>query len=236
VAAYLDADSLGEDLVPPYAIGFDPARVGEDTFVLRARAWDAAGNRGESPPQTLFISLPDLEGPSVAITAPADSSEAVVPTLVWIEITATDATGVDTVRLFIDEVQLGDDDTLPYRFIWDTSLHADNAPHQLVARADDLAGNLGSSPPVTVFVYTVPLAAPSLLTPEPDAILTQESPLNLSWADDSFASRFQLQVAGDPDFAQLVVDMETTATSASPGLSGEGWFHWRVRGWRPGSG
>lgn len=233
VAAYLDADSLGEDLTAPYAIAIDPARVAADTFALSARAWDAAGNRGESAPQTLFVLPPD-PGPQVFITAPPDSGEAVPPGLIFIEI-ATDDADVDSVRVFVDGVLLGDDDEPPFRVLWNSQLWADGAAHALTAEGEDIAGLVGPlSPAVTVFVYPRALAAPVLIAPPDDAPFDQGDPVELLWSDDSFASRFQLQVAGSDDFAMPALDIEvadTTLVLSAP-IAGDNF--WRLRGWRPG--
>jgi hypothetical protein len=233
VAAYLDTDSLGEDLTAPYAIAFDPTRVAADTFALSARAWDAAGNRGESAPQTLFVLTPDL-GPQVSITAPADSSEAVSPALIWIEI-ATTATELDSVRVFVDGVLLGDDDEPPFHVLWNSQLWADGAAHALTAEGQDIAGLVGpQSPAVTIFVYPRALAAPILIAPPDDAPCDQGDPVELVWSDDSFASRFQLQVADSDDFGEPALDIavaDTTLVLSAP-IAGDNF--WRLRGWRPG--
>jgi len=98
-----------------------------------------------------FWGLDDLDGtaPSVALTAPADAS--IVSGAVMLAATASDDVGVDHVDFLLDGSLLGSNASAPYTLTWDAA-NASNGAHVLLARAQDLAGNLGSSAPVNVTV------------------------------------------------------------------------------------
>ena len=98
-----------------------------------------------------FWGLDDLDGtaPTVALTAPADTS--IVSGAVTLAATASDDVGVDHVDFLLDGSLLGSDASAPYTFTWDAA-NASNGAHVLLARAQDLAGNVGSSSPVNVTV------------------------------------------------------------------------------------
>ncbi|HVH34946.1 MAG TPA: PHB depolymerase family esterase [Tahibacter sp.] len=98
-----------------------------------------------------FWGLDDLDGtaPTVALTAPADAS--IVSGSVTLAATASDDVGVDHVDFLLDGSLLGSDASAPYTFAWDAT-NASNGAHVLTARAQDLAGNVGSSAPAGVTV------------------------------------------------------------------------------------
>ena len=69
-----------------------------------------------------------------------------------IRVAAFDNRGVVGVLTFIDGVQFGNEDTsAPYIAVWNTAT-ATNGGHVLTATARDAAGNVGTSPEVTVTV------------------------------------------------------------------------------------
>jgi hypothetical protein len=136
VAAYLEADSLGEDLTPPYAIAFNPLRVGADTFALWASAWDAAGNHGEAPWITIITPATEL-----AITQPA--ADAVVSGTVAVLIEALRPELLVEIGLQVDGVGVGTSGQAPLTVSWDTAAWSDGGLHLLQA-----VGHVGEVPVV----------------------------------------------------------------------------------------
>ncbi|QDH70273.1 extracellular catalytic domain type 1 short-chain-length polyhydroxyalkanoate depolymerase [Marilutibacter alkalisoli] len=99
----------------------------------------------------LFWGLDNLDGipPVVALTSPADG--ATVSGLVTLTANASDDIGVDRVEFLVDGNLVGSDSTAPYATTWDAG-SANDGPHVLLARAHDLAGNVGTSAQVNVTV------------------------------------------------------------------------------------
>jgi hypothetical protein len=91
----------------------------------------------------------DSVAPTVALTAPVDG--AAVSGSVALAANAADAVGVDRVEFLLDGALLGADATAPYGLAWNSSTSS-NGAHVLLARAFDLAGNVGTSAQVNVTV------------------------------------------------------------------------------------
>ena len=94
---------------------------------------------------------PDLIGPTVSVTAPANG--ATVTGATTISAKAVDAGGVSRVDLLVDGATVGTDTTFPYSVSWDARAVADGQ-RTISARAIDAAGNQ-STASVTVTVANV---------------------------------------------------------------------------------
>jgi len=92
---------------------------------------------------------PDTTPPTVSITAPA--SGATVGGTTTVSATASDNVGVARVEFYVDGALKATDTTSPYSFAWDTTAYAAGS-HDLVSKAYDAAGNVGTSATVTVTV------------------------------------------------------------------------------------
>jgi len=91
----------------------------------------------------------DTTPPSATVTSPA--AGATVSGTIAVTAGASDDVGVTRVDVLVDGAVAGSDATAPYSVSVDTTRLA-NGSHTLVARAADAAGNLGSSPAITVNV------------------------------------------------------------------------------------
>jgi hypothetical protein len=149
----LDGGNLGtEDTTAPYSISWDTPTTSNGSHTLRAVARDLLGVRFTSEPVTVTVSNgppPDTTAPTVAITTPSDGTT--VSGAITVTASATDAGGVRVVQFLVDGVELGRDTTAPYEAAWDTQTVADGT-HTLQARAQDTAGNIGTSAVATVTV------------------------------------------------------------------------------------
>ncbi len=93
---------------------------------------------------------PDTTAPTVAISSP--TSGTTVSGTVAVTANANDASGVANVALLIDGTVVGSPDTTaPYSFSWNSASVA-NGSHTISARATDTAGNVATSPVITVTV------------------------------------------------------------------------------------
>ena len=134
------------------------------THTLAVDAVDAAGNRSAQGSVTWDTTACDTVAPTVAITAPADTST--VGGSVTVTADAADDVALASVQLRLDGAALGAPLTAPpYSTAWNTALIA-NGQHVLSAVATDSSGNTATSAPVTV---TVANTAPATPTPVPAA-------------------------------------------------------------------
>ncbi|HXH30937.1 MAG TPA: Ig-like domain-containing protein [Bacteriovoracaceae bacterium] len=155
VELYRDGVLLTTDTTLEYAFTWNTTQVANGAHTLYTKAYDAAGNVGVSTTISVSVYNQEYVGPAVAITAPVNGSN-VTGTNTHIEVTATDASGVTTVELYLDGVLLKQNmstttNTL-YTYLWNTTL-VSNGSHTLLAKAYDVYGNVGTSNPVVVNVY-----------------------------------------------------------------------------------
>lgn len=115
---------------------------------------------------------PDTTSPTVSITSPTGGT---VSGSVDITANATDNIGVTRVEFYIDGLLLpnGSDNNFPYLASWDTSLLNNNSSHTIMVKAYDLAGNVGTSPLVSVSINnpTPTLTPTPLPSPSPTSII-----------------------------------------------------------------
>jgi hypothetical protein len=98
------------------------------------------------------VPQPDVTAPSVAITAPENSST--VSGAVTVTVLATDDIGVESVSLYLNGVLFATAGAEPYQFSWDTENYPDGL-YELLAIANDYAGNAGQSGSVSVNLSNV---------------------------------------------------------------------------------
>lgn len=141
VTLSVDGVERGSTSMPPYRIALDTATLSPGPHSLGAAAWDAAGNAASSAAVGVTVEAGDTTAPIVRIDAPLPG--AAVGGIAEVHVSATDATGIHSVLLFLDGELIGSDYRGPaYAFLWDTAASPEGA-HTLTARAFDPAGNVG---------------------------------------------------------------------------------------------
>jgi len=164
VELYINGAVYGVYGSAPYSLAWDTKSKPNGSYLLTAKAYDAAGNLGTSSSLTVHVSnvsstvLSDSIAPVVSITSPAASST--VKGSVTVSASATDNVGVSKVSFFVDGVLKATDTVAPFSYSWDTTL-ASNWAHSLSAKAYDAAGNVGSSSNLAVKVSNVTSTVPS---------------------------------------------------------------------------
>ena len=120
---------------------------------------DMGSRQSSTPPQLVVVTTQttDTQAPTATITSPANG--ATVSGTVQVTANATDDTGVSNVTLLVDGAARGTDTTAPYAVGLDTTTLSEGA-HALRVEARDAAGNLGTSPTVTVSVDNQPEPPP----------------------------------------------------------------------------
>ncbi|HSK03314.1 MAG TPA: Ig-like domain-containing protein [Kofleriaceae bacterium] len=150
VELYANATLIGSDTSAPWGVTWDTTAVASGGYTLSTKAYDAAGNVGTSAGVSVTVDNADATPPTVSITKPRQDARVRGP--ITIEAAATDNIGVTRVELYLDGTTLlGSDTTPPYAIDWNTS-GTTLGTHTLTARAHDAAGNIGTSPAVTITV------------------------------------------------------------------------------------
>jgi len=150
-----DYSLLGSVTAPPYTLPFYVS-VYSGVLHFRARAYDTAGNMGQSALLTVNV-VADSTPPTVAITSPLEGAILGADNNVTID--ATDASGIENLELD-DGTSIVFQGLVPPPYV--VSYHTESlpdGPHTLVARATDGNFNIGVSAPVHVTVDKVPPVA-----------------------------------------------------------------------------
>lgn len=113
------------------------------TTTLNYRSWDAAGNVEATRTITLRV---DTAAPTVAITYPANGSTIKAAQTTITASATDDGSGAKAVDFYADGKRIGTDGTAPFSWGW----KATKGAHKLTATVTDVAGNTGTSAPVTI--------------------------------------------------------------------------------------
>lgn len=95
------------------------------------------------------LRIPEVIPPTTTITSPGAGSH--VAGTVDVITQASDNVGVVNIELYRDNVLVGSSTQSSFTFEWNTTAESDG-PHTLVSKAYDAAGNVGTSPAISVFV------------------------------------------------------------------------------------
>ncbi|MBL9188870.1 MAG: hypothetical protein JNK23_15410 [Opitutaceae bacterium] len=146
VAFYADGELISTDFTAPYSVSWTPALA--KTVTLLAVGTDNHGNARAATRNVTVLAV----APTVAISAPANNSNATIGTPVTVSATATAGVGttVSSVQFFADGVAIGAPDTVaPYTVSWTPTGSGSVA---LTARVADSNGTLVTSAAINVNV------------------------------------------------------------------------------------
>lgn len=143
VELYANNALVASDTTSPYGFSLDSSKY-TGTVTLEARAYDAAGNTGNSAAVSLSVSN-DKQPPTVSILSP--SSGSTVSGTITVSVSAMDNEKVASVTLNIDGKDVAVSYGTSLRFSWNVPrVKGKQSPYSTItARALDAAGNTGSS-------------------------------------------------------------------------------------------
>lgn len=144
----LDGVVQASDSTAPYEWSWNTTASSNGSYALSARAHDAATNSAVSAPISVSVNN-DVTPPAVSIATPAAGST--VSGTVAITASASDASGIAEVEIWVDGALRTSDATSPYGWTWDTTTFA-NGSHSMYAKARDGVGNVATSATITVNV------------------------------------------------------------------------------------
>jgi subtilisin family serine protease len=129
--------------------------------------------------------------PTAAITSPTAGATVAAPLTIAVD--AADDVGVTRVELHVDGALAATDTTAPYAFAWNPGSVGDGS-HALVAKAYDLAGNVGPSPSIPVTVAVAPTA--SITAPASGAVVSGTVAVTAQAFDNTGIARVEFTVDG----------------------------------------
>ena len=196
VEFYVNNVLKSTDTSAPYAYSWDTAAVAAGTYTLMAKAYDAAGNVGQSSSVSVSI-YKDTTVPTVSLTSPANN--ATVSGTVAITANAADNIGVSKVEFYRNGTLLAAGNVAPYSYNWNTTSVA-NGAYSLTAKAFDASNNVATSATVTVTVnnVTADTTAPATSITSPAAGATVSGSVNIaaSASDNVGVSKVEFYVNG----------------------------------------
>jgi hypothetical protein len=136
---YVDDVYIRSDAAAPYNAVWNATGASQGAHVIRARAYDNAGNFADT---TITVNVGDATPPQVTITSPGDG--ATVSGNVVIDASASDDSGIQRVWFYVDNVYLRSDAAAPYNAIWNAGA-ASPGSHVIRVRAYDNAGNFADT-------------------------------------------------------------------------------------------
>ncbi|MEM2152394.1 MAG: S8 family serine peptidase [Candidatus Bathyarchaeia archaeon] len=136
------------DSEEPYEFYWDTTAEPDGAYTLVARAYDAAGNVGESNAVSVnVVNFRDVSPPIVSIVKPLDGST--VSRTIDVVASAWDESGVSRVEFYVDGKLAATVSAEPYVYRWNTRSVKDGW-HTITAKAYDKYGNAAEA---TIKVY-----------------------------------------------------------------------------------
>ncbi len=177
VEYYLDSGAnvaFGTSTTSPFGYTWDTSKVSSGDHILRAIAYDNAGNK--STEASTIVKVADQIKPEVAITNPTGGDISGNKEVI---IAATDNVSVSKVEVKLDDSAVLTTLTqAPYSFMWDTK-NIPDGKHIITAYASDTQGNVGVSQPITLNI-TNDTQNPSTPT-DLKATQVESNSVGLSW-------------------------------------------------------
>jgi len=196
VEYFLNNNLVGTDTSTPYVYSWDTLAATPGSYTLLVKAYDAAGNVGQSSPVTVTVAI-DTTAPAVSVAAPANGTT--VSGTVNITASANDNVGVNMVEIYINGAMRAVVNSAPFTFNWNTTLE-NNGTYNLTAKAYDAANNAATSSAVTVSVNNIvpDTAAPSASVTAPATGATVSGTVNVtaSATDNVGVSKVEFFVNG----------------------------------------
>ncbi|MDF7824532.1 Ig-like domain-containing protein [Pontiellaceae bacterium B12227] len=161
----------------------------------------------------------DITPPTVSVTSPSDQDT--VSGIIQVTASASDASGIKKVGLYVDDAWVETDHGAPYEFSYDTTVLSDGS-HLIKVRAVDMADNAAFSSNITVVVDNTVVEdiippAVSIISPADQDTVSGVITVEASASDANGIKKVSLYVDGgwvEVDFgAPYQFDYDTTALS-----------------------
>jgi hypothetical protein len=139
VELLVDGSVRATTTASPYNFSWDTTTVVNGSHTLQTRAYDAAGNVGQSALIAVTVSNLTTSSLAVAVTSPKNGSTVPRNQKVIVSATATDSVAVTKVEFYIDNSLLGTSTAAPYSYPWKVPAKP-GARHTVQAKAYDATG------------------------------------------------------------------------------------------------
>ncbi|HET6225782.1 MAG TPA: Ig-like domain-containing protein, partial [Bacteroidia bacterium] len=169
---YHDGTKIASDSTSPFFITWKNVPAG--SYRLVAEAHDDEGATTYS--DDVLINVVNNQGPTVAITSPADSATFITGIDILIQAIASDDGSIKRVEFYRGKVLIATDSVTPYVAIWK---NAGQGVYALTAKAYDNTGISTISQPITVKVGNNLTPIVMLMTPVNNAVYTSPAAIDM---------------------------------------------------------
>ena len=193
VEFYVNGTLKSTNTASPYSYSLDTKTVANGNCALMAKAYDSAGNVGQSSSVTVNL-FNDTVAPTVSMTAPTNG--ATISGTASIKASASDNVGVKKVEFYVNGTLKSTSTASPYSYSLDTKTVA-NGNCALMAKAYDSAGNVGQSSSVTVNLFNDTVAPTvSMTAPTNGATISDTASIKASASDNAGVNKVEFYVNG----------------------------------------
>ncbi|MDD2580823.1 MAG: Ig-like domain-containing protein, partial [Desulfuromonadaceae bacterium] len=132
------------DTASPYSFSWNTASGADGSYSLSTRAYDAAGNVGQSAAVNVNVknAVVDTIAPAVSVTSPTANST--VKGTLCAAVAASDNIGVTKVEYYVNSSLIKAVTASPFGYCMDTTL-VSNGNYSMYVNAYDAAGNVTQS-------------------------------------------------------------------------------------------
>jgi len=151
VSFYINGTLMATASSSPFSFSWNTTSQTSGTDTVSVTAYDTLGNSNTASVSININNAAPTPSPAappvVTITSPTNGS--LVSKTVTMGVSVTDSLSVTRVSIYVDNVQLCSDTSVPYSCSWNTK-KASSGSHTITATAWDTAGNVGHAAPITV--------------------------------------------------------------------------------------
>lgn len=175
---------------------------------------------------TVIDNSADLESPSVKTIYPENNT--IISDTVKIQVVAYDNVGVDSVKCYINDIEIGTALKAPYSFLWNPTYNIGDTNIVIVCKAIDRSGNISVSDPVHVIIGKS-ILLPQIIYPQANKIFHTDS-VRFIWKKIFTAIQYELQISKEREFVALynIVNIFDTTYALWNFLPGN--YSWCFRG------
>ena len=185
VNVYIDGDTVATLTESPYTYNWNTSvEVDDINYTIHVHIQDVTGNQITLGPISVLIDnfeADDNIPPTGTIIHPP--SAATVSETILIQVSAYDNVEMSYVDFIIDGSFAGQDSALPYEYLWNTTVEAEDAEHIINVNLTDAVGNTTALFPVTVRVNNIDepdVIPPNVVIYEPAANQTVAGMVNIT--------------------------------------------------------
>lgn len=199
VEYYVNGSLKSTDTSAPYLYAWDTSSVTAGSYTLMTKAYDAAGNSGQSANIGVTV-VKDTTPPTVTLSNPVNN--AILSGTATLAANASDNIGVSRVEFYSNGTLVSATNVTPYSYSWNTTSVA-NGAYTLTAKAYDASNNIGQSSNISVTVNngSVDTTAPTVAVASPAAGSTVSGTVNVaaSVSDNVGVTKVEYYVNGGLD-------------------------------------